>query len=355
VRIYFLIGTLKIGGTETSIVELVNYLSRQKSIEVVPVLYGRGRELEKHLTVPLKVIPYFRFVPQKHGIQHIIRLLYLRLWIAKKPPDYVLSFGEVWNNYALLLSVGFNLPKIIADRGDYFYPWPVFHLYFRSIFYSIAEHIVLQRDDQLAQYQKFLCSHQIQVIKNHFPSKKKDHIKAEIVKKPKSKMILTVGRFIPSKRIEDVIQVFYESKLYLEGYHLFIVGDDDLGNQLKSDFMKKVEHLNISPFVFFLGFRTDVLELMCEAQAFVFTSVSEGMPNVLIEALFAHCQVFTLHDYLKIEPLNVSTYHVCTNVPDMAQKMKQQLSSPVTVHFEDMAVLENEFSTHGLYSDLVMI
>lgn len=89
-----------------------------------------------------------------------------------------------------------------------------------------------------------------------------------------------VGGFRAQKNHEFLIDIFKELSCRDQKYKLVLVGDGDL----KRDIEKKVEELNLSSRVFFLGTREDIPEIMSAFDLFLLPSLYEGLPVVGIEA-----------------------------------------------------------------------
>lgn len=92
---------------------------------------------------------------------------------------------------------------------------------------------------------------------------------------------LCVGRLVPEKRIEDVIEAYL---LEPRKYSLVIVGDNTASGKYISDLIKLAES---NPAVIFLGYQfgTALEELFSNARAFITASELEGLPITLLEAL----------------------------------------------------------------------
>lgn len=89
-----------------------------------------------------------------------------------------------------------------------------------------------------------------------------------------------VGRFNYQKNHDFLIDIFDEVHKILKNSKLLLVGAGDLENKIK----KRVNHLNITNDVIFLGNRNDVNDLMQAMDIFVFPSHYEGLPVTLVEA-----------------------------------------------------------------------
>lgn len=98
---------------------------------------------------------------------------------------------------------------------------------------------------------------------------------------PDKHIILTVAELIPRKNVEGCIRAF--AKANREDTVLVICGKGKLLESLK----ELCTMLGISDRVFFAGYRTDVLDLYCTADLFVFTSYQEGLPVAVMQAMAA--------------------------------------------------------------------
>lgn len=93
-------------------------------------------------------------------------------------------------------------------------------------------------------------------------------------------VFLHVGRLSYQKNHEFLFQWFKEILKQDPNSILFLVGDGELRESLK----KKVQEMKLSPYIKFLGIRSDVKKLMFMSDAFLFPSYYEGLGIVLIEA-----------------------------------------------------------------------
>jgi glycosyltransferase involved in cell wall biosynthesis len=101
-------------------------------------------------------------------------------------------------------------------------------------------------------------------------------------------IILTAGRLSPEKGHEDLLVAL--SKLPDKNdIILLLAGDGPLKTQLES----KAEDLSLSEHVKFLGFRSDLYSLYQQVDLFVLPSHSEGLPNVILEAMFFQVPVIS--------------------------------------------------------------
>lgn len=89
-----------------------------------------------------------------------------------------------------------------------------------------------------------------------------------------------VGRFFPQKNHTFLIDIF--AKVYQQNKNavLLLVG----GGELETEMKAKVEELNLTEAVKFLGVRSDIHRLMQAFDVFILPSLFEGFPVTMVEA-----------------------------------------------------------------------
>ncbi|MCG3688945.1 glycosyltransferase [Aliarcobacter butzleri] len=96
----------------------------------------------------------------------------------------------------------------------------------------------------------------------------------------KAKKIISVGRLVNQKNFELLIRAF---KVVLESIdaHLIIIGEGEKRDKL----VKQIEELNLSNKVYLAGFKINPHNYVKNSDLFVLSSLYEGLPNSLIEAI----------------------------------------------------------------------
>lgn len=94
-----------------------------------------------------------------------------------------------------------------------------------------------------------------------------------------------VGRLVPQKRVEDLIQAY---KISGSKKLLIVVGGASYSDSYAQSLYRLSDECSG---VIFTGWceRTDVLQLLEKAYSFILPSESEGCPNALLEAISCHC------------------------------------------------------------------
>ena len=108
--------------------------------------------------------------------------------------------------------------------------------------------------------------------------------KETISKIDKTTDLLFVGSFTERKGVQYLHQIFNSIKNMLSNVNFVLVGSGEMEGQLKAQFSSE-------PNVVFKGQlkNDDVIKEMQNAKVLLFPSLSEGLPNVVVEAMKAKC------------------------------------------------------------------
>jgi glycosyltransferase involved in cell wall biosynthesis len=90
-----------------------------------------------------------------------------------------------------------------------------------------------------------------------------------------------IGQMIPRKNIRDILDTFDEVQREIPGIHLELLGDGESRQELQ-DYAGKLDSFSK---ISFLGFRNDRMEYLKNFDLFVMTSIDEGIPRCLMEAM----------------------------------------------------------------------
>lgn len=101
--------------------------------------------------------------------------------------------------------------------------------------------------------------------------------------------IVNLGRLVPTKGQVFLIDAFARALKSNDKLRLYFIGE----GRLKWELTEQIDRLGISDKVHFVGYRTDVLELLCGFDLFAFSSLAEGLALSLVEAMAAGLPVLT--------------------------------------------------------------
>lgn len=124
----------------------------------------------------------------------------------------------------------------------------------------------------------------------------------------KEKVIIFVGRLDPQKNplfLLDILHVLVKED---NDYRLLIVGDGILKKKIEN----RIVELNLQKYVFMMGTRNDIADLLQAADVFVLPSKFEGLGIVLVEAQAAGIPCFTSNG---VVPKSVKLTDLLTFVP----------------------------------------
>ena len=97
----------------------------------------------------------------------------------------------------------------------------------------------------------------------------------------KRKIILSVGRLVKDKDHFTLLQAMKRLLNKKLSFCLVLVGEGELRGEIEANILR----LELQEYVHLLGNRTDVSELMPHADLFALSSLREGLPMVILEAM----------------------------------------------------------------------
>lgn len=261
------------GGAERVASELANYWSK-KDYRVHLILLV---ESDHFYDISDKVIIHQLKFTSKYSLfrnfKQLKILIQLRGIFKKGDIRFVLSFMTKYNVLTILASLFLNVNVYVSDRSNPKKKLPFYLSVLRKIFYPFAKGIVAQTQLAKEILVRQTNNSNIKVIPN--PIRNVEFINNI----EKDKIILNIGRLVPEKGQNDLIDIFYKSNL--PEWKLVILGDGILRKELEN----KILDLSLEDRVFILGEVQDVDNWIAKSSIFAFTSFSEGFPNALAEAI----------------------------------------------------------------------
>ena len=293
IKIGFLLDNLAGGGAERMMLNLAVGFSKEYDV-VIYLVNKKGIYLKK---VPDN-IPIID-LHAKYGVKSVIHKL-RRIYI-KDSLDVLISTQDYINAVAVMASLGLKQrPKIILREAST--PSQRNVIKWRRIVYSW----LYKRADHLAAVSKGVKKDMIQVynvneplisvVYNPVVNDELFENAQENVSHPwfmnsnNIPLIISMGRFHPLKRFEDVIDAFYLVREKQEA-KLVIFGDYSKNMDYYNVLKNRVKQYNLEDYVYFPGFVENPFKYLSRASVFVLTSEYEGLPGVLIQALACGCQV----------------------------------------------------------------
>jgi glycosyltransferase involved in cell wall biosynthesis len=95
------------------------------------------------------------------------------------------------------------------------------------------------------------------------------------------RVVVTIAPFKPQKNLQDFIKAASLVASKFKDVVFLIVGDGQQRKKLEA----LIENLNLKNKIFMLGWRTDIAEILKASDIFVLTSLWEGLPCAIVEAM----------------------------------------------------------------------
>jgi len=286
IRIFFLVNSLSKGGAERVISILANkFQSKNYKVDLlyfrnIPVQYPINRQVNlKCLNAPIE--------PNANIIRRFF-LLIKRVFILKKAlknipkNSVIISFGD---GVSILLMISklisfSRIKTIISIRSNPLKNTPFIYRNIASFFYIFSSKIVVQSKFIERSISNSMLRKKIVTIFNPVPN---NFTVNPYNIKPKKYSILSIGRYIRSKRHDILINAF-SNVIKDKNKHLTlcIAGKDD-GEKRHLD--KLIKELKIENNVILLDAVDDVYSLYLNSDIYVHPSEYEGMSNAVLEAM----------------------------------------------------------------------
>jgi glycosyltransferase involved in cell wall biosynthesis len=287
-RIMIVIGTLAVGGGAEKVaatigteltkrghdVHLVTFYEAAQKYPFMGTYYTFGEPLISNRLRKIWRIP--------------LRVAALRRYVRTHKIDTAVSFLEEANFYTLLakLSGSFSLPVIVSVRNNIEKrEWP-FKLMTRLL-YPFAKKVVsvtkaveetLKTKYGLRNTVTIYNPLDMELINKSMNCSIPADYERLFAEKP---LCITIGRLTHQKGQWHLIRAFTEVQKIFVGAKLVIIGEGEYRDRL----VQLVSGCGLSDTVHLIGNHTNVYRFLARSDLFVFSSLWEGMPNTMLEAL----------------------------------------------------------------------
>lgn len=280
-KIMQVISGLGNGGAEKLVVELCNEFCKQHDTILVSL-----KNIQDWMIFPRRLSPKIKFVclgkMPGYDLRMVLKIAYL---ILKEKPDvinvhlggaflYVKSIVKLFSNKSFIYTIH-NEFSVHADKFAKMARKRYKNLSFVCISQSIyTKFIKLYPNLSYAMIENGTKPYRKE-IQNSIVKKEINQYKFDSF----TKVLVSVGRLAPQKNYPLLLKTMQR----LEGKNiiLLIIGNDSTKNKKVLIQLHELKPKN----VFFLGSKKNVEEFMAESDAFIMSSIHEGMPITVIEAM----------------------------------------------------------------------
>lgn len=228
-------------------------------------------------------------ISAKNGADMVLSLVDV---LRRENPDIVFSSIFSINTKLLLVSRFFKKTRFIIRCNNYLYTLSKIQQVLLKLTYKYADAIIAQTEEmkselinnvKLPDNKVFVMYNPIDVTtieeavleNDPFITEYKDNVK-----------FVASGRIHPVKGFDILIEAFAKVKEKISNAELFILGHYDEQFEFYKKLQIIIQNNRVSQSVHFEGFQTNPYKFVKNADCFVLSSRNEGLPNVLIEALF---------------------------------------------------------------------
>ena len=281
-KVMFHINSLGKGGAERVVTVLTREMLR-RGLEVTIVTEWFDKKAEYPLPEGAKRIDAgLNEEEEKKSRTAQIRLREAKLHdaILSEKPDVLFAFCRNANYRAILAARGTGVPVIISVRNDpKVYYASGFQKMLSGRLYPMAAGTVFQTEEA-RDFFKGSVKKKGTVIMNPVSE---EYLKAEPAAK-RRKAIVNSARFAYAKDHMTLIKAFEKVLLKYPDYTLELYGDKSDDNEI-FQIKEWVRFHKLEDKILFMGNQPDLEKKIIDASVFVLSSVYEGMPNALMEAM----------------------------------------------------------------------
>ena len=282
-RIIFIVPSLKSGGLERVASMLSNEWSHQKGVDVVLI------------TLDSKP-PFYSLDSNVHLIQADVRIdtgypiikflkkwVWLRKEVRRKEADVLLTFGERYNAFVIYALRHLNIPIFVGNRTSPETSLKGFRGKINPKAYRFAKAVFLQthRSHEMLTFR--YSGVNFEVIPNPIEA-------TSATIDYSSKIILNVGSFTGKKNQIALVRIFADLVKVYPYWQLVFAGE---GPKL-AGVKQEVNNLGIGGSVQFVGLVKEMASFHEQGSIFAFTSLLEGFPNALAEAMRSGLSVIAM-------------------------------------------------------------
>lgn len=208
------------------------------------------------------------------------RVVALRRALAACGASGVVSFEDRTNVLVALATLGMRTPTVLCERTD-----PTKHRIeliwrlLRRLTYPLADALVVQTSALIPWAATVMRrKERVHVVPN--PARDMNQFACSGSHKGPL-TIITVGRLVPEKAVDVLVQAFADVAEDFPDWRLLIAGD----GPERAVLTKLVHTLRVADRVCLAGWVAEPGEMLANASVFVMSSRYEGFPNALLEAM----------------------------------------------------------------------
>lgn len=272
--ILYVISRIDIGGGTTHLLQLLSFFSKKYNLLIAcpndkPFFEMIDSEFE------CIKIPHRKF--------SILHLFYLYFFAKLRGIDIIHSHGKGGGIYARILGLLTGKKIVHTFHGVHYHNYSLINKYI----YLLIEKFLSNFTDKFINVSEsewkqcvqggLITSQRSEIIPNgvSVPPYKPRHIDIRSV------TLISVARLSQEKGLNHMLLIMSQLLQVFTRFKLIIVGD----GPEKDNLVSFANELSLSNHVNFLGFRNDIKDLLDRSDIFISTSLGEGLPYSILEAM----------------------------------------------------------------------
>ncbi len=285
VLVYF--PSIENGGMEKNLFNMLNFISNKNLIKFYLLTNFVDKNIKKKISKKIKIIKYgssINILNNRYFISFVSFFYFFFVLKKSFVSKNTLIFSAQNSIVSILLSKILNY-KILVRNGNH----PVGSLIYsenkflslisfllKLFFYNFANKVVCNSNQSSDFFKQFIFPRsKVKFIANSTISS------TSAINKKRENFIITAGRLSKQKDIQTLIKAFHLFSKNKKGYKLIIMGE----GKLKTKLLNLCSKLKISKKVVFKNFVKNPNKLISLSKVYVCSSLYEGLPNSIIEAL----------------------------------------------------------------------
>ena len=279
--LFFLFGG--VGGAERMTINIGKMLPSEQ-FEVKFVVCGRMTQILQFIPTNYEVIR----IPW-HNI-HVFSRFRMSRVILKEKPDFVFASTMSLNVRLIQCAKWCGVKSIVRNDSMLRYITSRKFLFQLSKRYQSAYHVIAQQEEMQQELIKLVGTNDRHIVCLHNPidiNTINQKIKEENpYPQDNSIKYLFVGNFTIHKAHDVLIEAFRIVHGHNLNAHLYLVGKTSSQHSNCQKIVKMVQRYGLQEYVHFVGEQINPYKWMFHSDCFVLPSRLEGLPNVLLEAMY---------------------------------------------------------------------
>jgi len=278
----FFCPSIEDGGVEKNLINIMNNLSQELELFLITANKDKVKKFKKNIKF---ICPSSNFF---NNTSRFIKSILCGILLIKNFYNQdvnIISFQS--NIIAICVSKIFNFKIIIrSNSSPNFYANNIFKRYFFSKIFKYADEIIVNSNEFKTEFKKYFNLDSISIYnliekKDDIITKSKTKIRFDFFDNHKKTLkILSIGRLVNQKNHISILKALNLIK-NKKDFKYCIIGK---GN-IHKDLTKFINHHNLKKDVKLIGYKKNVYPYIVKSDLFILSSIYEGLPNTLIEAL----------------------------------------------------------------------